>query len=557
MYRMKIAGKWLTKTVYTVAFALIFAGVALANNSNNNYEGDPNGTFVEGPHVIYKKGKVYVKSVQFDKGKTKLEVATFSSREAIAPLTINVDNLSRTKFDVPLMSSHETPPTMYEQPEDVYVISDIEGNFDVFSLSLQGNGVINKELNWTYGDGHLVLVGDFFDRGYNVTPVLWLIYKLEQEAKAAGGMVHFVLGNHEEMNMRGDTRYVKEKYLLAAKEMGIKYEYLYSSNTELGRWLRSKNVVEKIGETIFVHGGISPEMATSRIRLEEMNKYARSNFGTDKYQTRNRGGNTNAIYSKIGPMWYRGYFREHLTDHDVQKIMDLYGAKRVVVGHTIVPNVSSLYGGKVIAIDVKHDVALSRRIANGLVFKNYDLFAVNVRGKREPIEEFMTEEIVLGTFKAIKSGDDEKVMHFLNAGKDRINKYYFGDRITLLSESIRHKRADLVKYLLENGADADMSVQNMTPLMLAIQVGEQEIINLLIKDGANINALNKQRRTPLFYCAKYGDKEIAEFLIKNGANAQMKDKKGRTPAQYAFECDNKQVAIYLKNLKQEEKKKEK
>jgi hypothetical protein len=545
---MKLPRKWLTYTVNTVALVMLITSAAFANTLFNINIDDPERSFVEGPHVIYKKGKVYVKNVNFDKERTNVQVMTFASKDLISPLEVKVDNLSRTSFRVPLMKNHEEPATTYKQPKKMYVISDIEGNFDIFSLSLMGNGVINKDLDWTYGKGHLVLVGDFFDRGYNVTPVLWLIYKLEQEAKAAGGMVHFVLGNHEEMNMRGDVRYVKEKYIIAAKELDVKYEFLYSEHTELGRWLRSKNVVEKIGKTIFVHGGISPEMATSRVRLEEMNKYARQNFGSDKYQMRSRGGSSNAVYSKIGPMWYRGYFREHLTDNEVKGIMDLYGAKRVVVGHTIVPSISSLYGGKVLAIDVKHDVALSRRIANALLFIDDEIFAVNVRGDREPIEEFMTEDMVVKTFHAIKTGDENILSNFLGSGKDRINKYYFEHRITLLSESIRHNKPDLVELLLEHKADVDMVVDNMTPLMLAIQIGEQEIINLLIKDGANINALNKQRRTPLFYCAKYGDKEIAEFLIKNGAKLDIKDKKGRTPAQYAFECDNEQVAIYLKSL---------
>ncbi len=45
-----------------------------------------------------------------------------------------------------------------------------------------------------------------------MTECLWLIYSLEEKAKAAGGYVHFILGNHEIMNMQGDFRYVQDKY---------------------------------------------------------------------------------------------------------------------------------------------------------------------------------------------------------------------------------------------------------------------------------------------------------------------------------------------------------
>jgi hypothetical protein len=80
-------------------------------------------------------------------------------------------------------------------------ISDIEGNFMAFTETAAANGVIDTNFNWTFGEGHLVLTGDFFDRGTQVTEVLWLIYSLEEKAKDAGGYVHYILGNHEIMNL--------------------------------------------------------------------------------------------------------------------------------------------------------------------------------------------------------------------------------------------------------------------------------------------------------------------------------------------------------------------
>ncbi len=48
-----------------------------------------------------------------------------------------------------------------------------------------------------------MFAGDMFDRGDQVTECLWLVYALEETAKAAGGYVHFILGNHELMNLQG------------------------------------------------------------------------------------------------------------------------------------------------------------------------------------------------------------------------------------------------------------------------------------------------------------------------------------------------------------------
>jgi hypothetical protein len=93
------------------------------------------------------------------------------------------------------------------------ILSDIEGNFAAFRKLLQANHVIDDNFNWTFEKNHLVLIGDFVDRGTMVTEVLWLIYSLEEKASAAGGYVHYILGNHEIMNMSNDLRYVQDRYI--------------------------------------------------------------------------------------------------------------------------------------------------------------------------------------------------------------------------------------------------------------------------------------------------------------------------------------------------------
>jgi hypothetical protein len=113
--------------------------------------------------------------------------------------------------------------SIFPMPEKLIAISDIEGNFAAFRDFLINNGVINNENQWVFGSGHLVLNGDFFDRGLNVTECLWFIYHLEQEAVKNGGYVHFILGNHEIMNMNDDIRYVRNKYTETSKFLGEDY----------------------------------------------------------------------------------------------------------------------------------------------------------------------------------------------------------------------------------------------------------------------------------------------------------------------------------------------
>src|SRR5215210_4251400 len=80
----------------------------------------------------------------------------------------NSFSLTKDSFKFQLKDSLQIEPTEYVLPAKMLVISDIEGNFKGFKSILVGNSIIDNNLNWTFGKNHLVLVGDFFDRGLNV-----------------------------------------------------------------------------------------------------------------------------------------------------------------------------------------------------------------------------------------------------------------------------------------------------------------------------------------------------------------------------------------------------
>jgi len=84
-------------------------------------------------------------------------------------------------------------------------MSDVHGQYNAARELLLNAEVIDENNRWVCGEGHLVIVGDIFDRGPDVTPTLWLIHNLQQEAERAGGRVHFLLGNHETMILGNDV----------------------------------------------------------------------------------------------------------------------------------------------------------------------------------------------------------------------------------------------------------------------------------------------------------------------------------------------------------------
>jgi len=90
-----------------------------------------------------------------------------------------------------------------------------------------------------------------------------------------GGSVHVLLGNHEIMNMSGDLRYVQPAYFDHARLLGKDYMQLFDENTELGRWLRSKNIIQKTGRFLCMHAGMSYEILNRKLSLEAINELVR------------------------------------------------------------------------------------------------------------------------------------------------------------------------------------------------------------------------------------------------------------------------------------------
>lgn len=358
-------------------FSLFVTGLLISDTLHK--QGALHTTQYDGPYVMYKGNKVYVSYIMDDHGARvpKIDSFDYNQKPGIS-LTVATDIAGKT-FPVQLKSTLENEKTEYGKPEKMFVVSDIEGNFAAFRKLLQGNGVIDDNLTWTFGKGHLVLTGDFFDRGSQVTEVLWLIYALEEQAKTAGGYVHFVLGNHEIMNMNNDLRYVHPKYMQNAALINESYLDLFGKNAELGRWLRTKNVSEKIGDFLFVHGGFSSEVNKLDINLGRLNKLVRPFFGDTSYDYKDP--KVDLLYSELGPFWYRGYYASRPANLSTQidNTLALYKVKHIATGHTVIADtISVLYGGKVFNTDVPHVKGASE----GLLVENGKYYRVSPLGEK-------------------------------------------------------------------------------------------------------------------------------------------------------------------------------
>ena len=171
----------------------------------------------------------------------------------------------------------------------VVAFADVHGAYAEVTALLQSVQVVDSSLRWTGGKTHLVSLGDLLDRGDESRKVMDLLMRLQQEATAAGGQVHVVLGNHETMNVLGDLRYVdkgefasyvadedpavraEHKAQFLARQPGstdADFERLFppgffghrkmlGPEGKYGAWLLTLPAAIVINDTVYMHGGPS------------------------------------------------------------------------------------------------------------------------------------------------------------------------------------------------------------------------------------------------------------------------------------------------------------
>ncbi len=325
----------------------------------------------------------------------------------------------------------------------VTAIADVHGDFEDLVAILQKTGLIDKQNRWAGGKTTLVQVGDLLDRGPRPRDAMDLLIALEKEAPKVGGRVDALLGNHEVMNILGDLRYVtpenyasfaddnsekrrrsgysdyvkwRDKHSALLPELSqplelteaewmarhplgfIEQREAFAPSGVYGKWVRGHDAIIDIDGTIFLHGGISPELASmslsainSRVHeeistfdsckqslvdqglilpfftLQEIVSVLQAEISAEQKSRVPANSDVRAKISQFfhfpdwisvrtdGPLWFRGY--DQWSDEDgnaqVDKILQSLKADHLVTGHTVQKQgrVRERFGGKVFLID--------------------------------------------------------------------------------------------------------------------------------------------------------------------------------------------------------------
>ncbi len=299
--------------------------------------------------------------------------------------------------------------------ERIVAVGDLHGDYDNFIEILKDpeNGILDDNLRWIAGKTHLVQIGDIMDRGPDAKKIFVLLKKLEEEAEEAGGKVHMLIGNHEEMNIsdiafdrRGyvpveqlmsflPAEYIEKEERKIRKRLRIpssdeddskseinpnirafweekirnsmnvtlltrrhvRWHYIREFNKNYAPWILQHNAVIKINGIVFVHGGISEKYSTWPLKkLNDRLRRELDMFRVARLLGREPRPTYEIVFDENGPLWYRDYsYRGPEFEPILDKILKNLSATSIVTAHTPqqVKNEAEMsrYSGKVWIID--------------------------------------------------------------------------------------------------------------------------------------------------------------------------------------------------------------
>ena len=295
--------------------------------------------------------------------------------------------------------------------ERIIAIGDLHGDYDAFEALLLDAGLINKRGRWTGGETILVQTGDVPDRGPESLKIIKRLQNLQKKAPRKGGKVITLVGNHEAMNVTGDLRYVhpgeyeafadrnsrqrreaayeanleaieafyleqdatfssisiREKWFDATPLGKLEHQRAWAPDGDVGGWVANNPAVAIVGDSLFVHGGISTKYTAYSVNS--------MNVMTHEALNARDTAPTSILYDEMGPLWYRGHVRDvvdtQTTDpiseapvddeitaptllqtKEIDLALTVFDIDRIVIGHTpALSGITATHDGKIIQID--------------------------------------------------------------------------------------------------------------------------------------------------------------------------------------------------------------
>ncbi len=196
---------------------------------------------------------------------------------------------------------------------------------------LQGAGLI-QEMRWNAQTARLWFIGDLFDRGPDGLAVLNLVMRLQREARAVGGDVNAILGNHEVM-------------LLSAYHLGASGQGENAGFFEA--WKRAGGRLNDLSDLRADHLAFLESMPAMALDQGNLLMHA-DTVGYERYGRTVDEVNANvnaaltsrdpqACASLIGTLNERDAFLSSAGASRAERMLARFGGNRIVHGHTPIP----------------------------------------------------------------------------------------------------------------------------------------------------------------------------------------------------------------------------
>jgi len=148
-------------------------------------------------------------------------------------------------------------------------------------------------------------------------------------------------------------------------------------------------------------------------------------------------------------------------------------------------------------------------------------------------------------FELIRANDLIGLKNLINENDTIINQKNKEGFTLLILASYKGKN-EIVDFLLKNGAEVNAISEMGTALMAAVVINNTEIIKRLIDAGADVNLSDNAQRTALHLAVQFRNKSSVELLLFYNADKTKIDSKGKTAFEYAVFSGNNEIINLLK-----------
>ncbi len=118
-----------------------------------------------------------------------------------------------------------------------------------------------------------------------------------------------------------------------------------------------------------------------------------------------------------------------------------------------------------------------------------------------------------------------------------------------LLQACIHGQTERVKKLLDEGVDPNFRdpIRGDFPLLIAQVHGHEDLTELLVQRGADVNQIDRSGRSSLMTAAYHGRLKHVRFLLDNGARVDLKDEDGYTAMELAIEKRHVEIVDLLRS----------